>query len=80
MVDGELTRKVDISKSIQTQLYGNSGSLKGELGTKIDLEYGANVQSIECGDDNQSMVILNSSNGNYPTPSVGVIAYRLNTK
>ena len=50
---------------------GNSGSLKGELGTKIDLEYGANVQSIECGDDNQSMVILNSSNGNYPTPSVG---------
>ena len=50
---------------------GNSGSLKGELGTKIDLDYGADVQSIECGDDNQSMVILNSSNGNYPTPSVG---------
>ena len=50
---------------------GNSGSLKGELGTKIDLDYGADVQSIECGDDNQSMVILNSSNGSYPTPSVG---------
>ena len=39
--------------------------------TKIDLDYGADVQSIECGDDNQSMVILNSSNGSYPTPSVG---------
>ena len=50
---------------------GNSGSLKGELGTKIDLDYGDDVQSIECGDDNQSMVILNSSNGSYPTPSVG---------
>ena len=52
---------------------GNSsaGSIKGDLGAKIDIDYGATVQSVLCGNDNQTMVILNGSSGNYPTPTIG---------
>ena len=52
---------------------GNSsaGSIKGELGAKIDIDYGATVQSVLCGNDNQTMVILNGSSGNYPSPTIG---------
>ena len=52
---------------------GNSSaeSINGELGAKIDIDYGATVQSILCGNDNQTMVILNGSSGNYPTPTIG---------
>ena len=52
---------------------GNSSaeSINGELGAKIDIDYGATVQSVLCGNDNQTMVILNGSSGNYPTPTIG---------
>ena len=52
---------------------GNSsaGTIKGELGAKIDIDYGATFQSVLCGNDNQTMVILNGSSGNYPTPTIG---------
>ena len=52
---------------------GNSsaGSIKGDLGAKIDIDYGATVQSVLCGNDNQTMVILNGSSGNYPSPTIG---------
>jgi len=52
---------------------GNSSaeSIHGELGAKIDIDYGATVQSVLCGNDNQTMVILNGSSGNYPSPTIG---------
>jgi hypothetical protein len=46
-------------------------SIDGILGAKIDIDYGATVQSVVCASDNQTMVILNGSSGNYPSPTIG---------
>ena len=49
----------------------NYASIQGGFGSKIDIDYGATVQSVLCGNDNQTMVILNGSSGNYPSPTIG---------
>jgi len=49
----------------------NYDSIDGILGAKIDIDYGATVQSVVCASDNQTMVILNGSSGNYPSPTIG---------
>jgi hypothetical protein len=46
-------------------------SIDGIGGAKIDIDYGATVQSVVCASDNQTMVFLNGSSGNYPTPTIG---------
>jgi len=46
-------------------------SIDGILGAKIDIDYGATVQSVVCASDNQTMVFLNGSSGNYPSPTIG---------
>ena len=46
-------------------------SIDGIGGAKIDIDYGATVQSVVCASDNQTMVFLNGSSGNYPSPTIG---------
>ena len=45
----------------------SASSIFSDMDSKVDIEYGAVVASVKCGNDNQSMVILNGSNGNYPS-------------
>ena len=44
-----------------------ASSIFSDMDSKVDIEYGAVVASVKCGNDNQSMVILNDSDGNYPS-------------